>query len=258
MGRSASGVLGSAEHSGGLSDRSLHLPGGRTLTEKIADEAGFTKETLRFLGELARNNDRDWFEANKPRYEDHVRAPSAAFVRAVGERLGTISRHLVADDRAVGGSIMRIYRDVRFSKDKSPYRTAVGIHFMHEGIATRDDNLPGFFFRLSPGESWVYAGIWHPESVRLRKIREAIAARSASWGSLRAAIPPIEGESLKRPPPGFDPDHRFIEDLKRKDFTSGFELKDTEVTGPRFPDLFIARCRTLDPLNRFLAKAVGI
>ena len=115
------------------------------MTEVSADETRFTPEFFRFLRELEKNNNRNWFEANKARYETAVRDSSSAFVRAVGPKLSSISPHLVADPRPVGGSIMRIYRDVRFSKDKSPYRTSVGIHFMHDQTAGREDHLPGFF-----------------------------------------------------------------------------------------------------------------
>jgi len=228
------------------------------VTEVSADETRFTPEFFRFLRELEKNNNRNWFEANKARYETAVRDSSSAFVRAVGPKLSSISPHLVADPRPVGGSIMRIYRDVRFSKDKSPYRTSVGIHFMHDQTAGREDHLPGFFLHLAPADSWVYAGLWYAEANRLDQIRKAIVARSGDWKKVRASVPEIEGESLKRPPPGYDPAHPFIADLKRKGFSAGLPLKDAEVTGRDFPDRFVARCRTLDPLNRFLSRAIGL
>lgn len=187
-----------------------------------------------------------------------MRDPSLAFVRAVGPKLETLSRHLVADPRPVGGSVMRIYRDIRFSRDKSPYRTSVGIHFSHERTGEEDEHLPGFFLHLAPGDSWVYAGVWMPEPRRLNQIRKAIVERSAEWKKVKAAVPPIEGETLKRPPPGFDPTHPLIEDLKRKGFTAGIEIKDSVVTARSFPDQFVAFCRTLEPLNRFLARAVHV
>jgi uncharacterized protein (TIGR02453 family) len=123
------------------------------MSDASDSDETFTRETFRFLRELAKNNNREWFLKNKPRYEQHVQAPSLAFVRAVGPKLGALSAHLLADARPVGGSIMRIYRDIRFSKDKSPYRTTVGIHFMHDGSASKDDHLPGYFFHLAPGDS---------------------------------------------------------------------------------------------------------
>jgi uncharacterized protein (TIGR02453 family) len=228
------------------------------MTDSYPGEARFTPDFFRFLRELAKNNNRDWFTANKSRYETVVRDPSLAFVRAVGPKLASISRHLVADPRPVGGSVMRIYRDTRFSKDKSPYRTTVGIHFSHEPVGSEEEHLPGFFLHLAPSDSWVYSGQWMPDPRRLQQIRKALVDRPAEWKKVRAAVPGIEGEMLKRPPPGFDPAHPLIEDIKRKGFTSGLAIKDAVVTAGDFPDQFVALCRSLDPLNRFLSKAIGV
>lgn len=220
--------------------------------------ARFPPDFFRFLRELAAHNNREWFTANKHRYEAAVRDPSLAFVRAVGPKLAVLSRHLVADPRPVGGSVMRIYRDIRFSRDKSPYRTSVGIGFSPESTRQEEEGLPGFFVHLAPGDSWVYAGMWRPDPPRLHQIRRAIADRPSEWKKVRAAIPDIQGEALKRPPPGFDAAHPLIEDLKRKGFTAGLPIPDSEVTSAAFPDRFLERAQTLNPLNRFLAKAIGI
>jgi uncharacterized protein (TIGR02453 family) len=231
---------------------------GENVSENSAAEARFTSDFFRYLKELSKNNNKDWFTSNKSRYETAVRDPSFAFVRAVGPKLGALSRHLVADPRPVGGSVMRIYRDIRFSKDKSPYRTTVGIHFPHEPVGSEEEHLPGFFLHLAPADSWVYAGIWMPEPKRLQQIRKALIERPSDWKRVKAAVPEIEGESLKRPPPGYSPDHPLIEDLKRKGFTSGVSIPDSVVTGPDFPDRFVSFCQSLNPLNRFLSKAIDI
>ncbi|MCI4335577.1 MAG: DUF2461 domain-containing protein [Thermoplasmata archaeon] len=228
------------------------------MKETAPGRAHFTPESFRFLQELAKNNNREWFIENKARYEASVQAPSREFVRSVGPRLGAISHHLLADDRLVGGSIMRIYRDVRFSRDKSPYRTSVGIHFSHDGAQRKEDHLPGFFLHLAPADSWVYAGMWMADPPRLQMIRSAIVARSADWRKVRAAVPEIEGEALKRPPPGFSADHPYIEDLKRKGFTAGLPIKDAVVTLPDFAERFVSLCKSLDPLNRFLARSIAL
>jgi uncharacterized protein (TIGR02453 family) len=225
---------------------------------KPSTASGFDAGFFRFLRELAQHNDREWFAANKDRYLEKVQAPSLEFVRAVGPQLGSLSRHLVADPRPVGGSVMRIYRDVRFSKDKCPYRTSVGIRFMNDGQAKGEEHLPGFFLHLAPGDSWAYGGVWQLEGPSLDAVRRAIVDRSKDWKTLRSKLPEIEGESLKRPPPGFDPEHPFIDDLKRKGFSAGLPFKDAEVTAPDFPRRFVRACRTIDPLNRFLAKALGV
>ncbi len=227
-----------------------------TGTPSVA--AIFGPDFFPFLRGLAKNNDRQWFEANKSRYRDHVQAPALEFVRRVGPQLERISPHLIADPRPVGGSVMRIYRDIRFSKDKSPYKTAVGIRFMVVPSGADDAYAPGFFLRLAPGDSWTYAGIWQIQGPALDHVRKAIVDRTEEWRKVRAAVPEVEGESLRRAPTGFDPAHPFIEDIKRKGFSAGLEVKDSEVTRPEFPDRFVAACRTLDPLNRFLSSALGV
>jgi uncharacterized protein (TIGR02453 family) len=228
------------------------------VSDDATTAARFTPEFFRFLRELANNNNREWFTANKTRYETAVRDPSFAFVRAVEPKLGALSRYFVADPRPVGGSVMRIYRDIRFSRDKSPYRTSVGIHFSHEPVGPEEEHLPGFFLRLAPSDSWVYAGMWRPDPKRLLQIRKALVGRSGEWKKVRASVPEIEGETLKRAPPGVDPDHPLIADLKRKGFTSGLSIQDAVVTSREFPTRFLSLCRSLDPLNRFLSRAIGI
>jgi uncharacterized protein (TIGR02453 family) len=219
---------------------------------------GYGPELFRFLREIAKHNDREWFAANKERYLEHVQSPSLEFVRTVGPKLGAVSRHLVADPRPVGGSVMRIYRDIRFSKDKSPYRTSVGIRFMSDSGGKGEDHSPGFFLHISPGDSWAYGGVWMMEGPSLEAVRHAIADRPADWKKVKASVPEIEGESLKRPPSGYDPAHPFIDDIKRKGFSAGLSFKDDEVVGPGFPDRFVKACLKLNPLNRFLATAIGV
>ena len=228
------------------------------MTARSPAPGGFGPGLLPFLRELAKNNDREWFTENKARYLEQVQGPALGFIRTIGPRLEALSPHLVADPRPVGGSMMRVYRDIRFSRDKTPYRTTVGIHFRHDAQRSRDESLPGFFLHLAPGDSWAYAGIWQPEGPRLQQIRLAIVDRTPDWRKVRAAVPEIEGESLKRPPTGFDPGHPYIADLKRKSFSAGRPFRNSEVTGAGFPDRFPSVCRELNPLNRFLAKAVGV
>jgi uncharacterized protein (TIGR02453 family) len=223
-----------------------------------AQDTQFGPELFRFLRELARHNDRPWFRDHQARFRDHVEAPSLGFVRAVGPKLQRISPYLLADPRPVGGSVMRIYRDLRFSNDKTPFRTSIGIRFMHDGATNRDQYLPGFFLGLAPGDCWAYAGVWEPDPTRLGRIREAIATRPRAWRMVRSAVPPIEGDSLKRPPPGFDPQHPFVDDLRRKGFGSRIKVLDSEVIRVDFPERFVRTCERLDPLNQFLAKALGV
>jgi uncharacterized protein (TIGR02453 family) len=227
----------------------------------VAPDSGqryFEPDFFEFLRGISKNNNREWFNANKTRYETSVRDASLRFVRAIGPKLGTLSRHLVADPRPVGGSVMRIYRDIRFSKDKSPYRTSVGIHFFHEVAKQHEGGTPGFFLHLHPGESAVMAGAWQPEPKDTKKIRESIVQRANTWKKILRSGIALDGESLKRVPPGFDTDHELASDLKRKDFVTSKGLKDSEVTSRAFESTFLSACREMNPLNRFLAEATGL
>ncbi|MBI1820608.1 MAG: DUF2461 domain-containing protein [Nitrospirae bacterium] len=228
-----------------------------TLTHRIYFNADFFK----FLTELKMNNNREWFTANKARYIAEVRNPSLDFIRDFAPHLQKISRHYVADSRPVGGSLFRIYRDARFSKDKSPYKTMAGIHFRHE--MAKDAHAPGFYLHLEPGNSFAGAGIWHPERDTLQKIREAIANRPKQWKALLSdkrfkKTHKLDGESLVRPPAGFDADHPLIEDLKRKDFVSISELSEKDAGSPDFIDRFARLCQTSAPLTKFLTVSLDL
>jgi uncharacterized protein (TIGR02453 family) len=227
------------------------------MPKRSVPESCFGPETLRFLRELARNNNRVWFQQNKGRYETDVQAPSIRFIEAIGPRLARLSQHVTADARPFGGSLSRIYRDTRFSKDKSPYKTHVGIHFAHDG-ATKGENLPGFFFHLAPGESMVASGIWHPAPPALRKIRDAIVASPGAWSKVLGSGLTIGGESYVRVPAGYDAHDRYADDLRRKDFYSAHPIVDAEISDPAFEVNFERVCRGLNPLNQFLAGAIGV
>jgi uncharacterized protein (TIGR02453 family) len=214
----------------------------------------FTRDSLAFLRELKENNDREWFAANKQRYERDVRDPALRFISDFSPRLARIAPHLVADPRR---SMFRIYRDTRFSRDKSPFKTHVGIHFFHEK-AKAAASVPGFYLHISPGESFAAAGIWHPDSGSLAKVREAIAAKSPAWMRIRKSKLPIEGGSLKRPPRGFAAEHPLIEDLKRTDFVTSAQLKDSDLTSPNFIATFDRTCRKMSPLVEFVAKSLRL
>jgi uncharacterized protein (TIGR02453 family) len=217
----------------------------------------FTPATFSFLRELSGNNDREWFAENKSRYERDVHDASLRFIGDFAPRLAKIAPHLVADARPSGGSMFRIYRDTRFSRDKSPYKDHVGIHFFHES-AKKAPSVPGFYLHLQPGESFAAAGIWHPDPAALARVREAIAGGSPEWKALKRSKLPLEGGSLKRPPRGFDPDHPFIEDLKRTDFVTSLRFTDAEICAPGFITTFGNACRKMSPLVTFVATSLGL
>lgn len=222
----------------------------------------FDPSLFEFLRELSKNNRREWFQPNKARYEASVRDPALRFIADLAPLLRKLAPRFAADPRPVGGSLMRIYRDTRFSKDKTPYKTMVGMHFRHEACGEEIQG-PGFYLRLETGEVMEGIGIWHPEPKALARIREAIAESPDAW---RGAISgkkftsrwTVEGESLARPPKGFPVDHPAIEELKRKDFIAGARFTEEEACSPRFLDRFAERLDSGLPMMKFLTKAVGL
>lgn len=221
----------------------------------------FTPATLKFLRDLRRHNERDWFHANKPRYVAVARDPALAFVAAFSGPLEKISTCFEADPRPVGGSLFRIHRDVRFSKDKSPYKTSIGIQFRHE--SARDVHAPGFYLHVEPRASFVGVGLWHPAPPDARTVRTAIVADAAGWkraarGGTFGKRFELSGERLARPPRGFDPDHPLVEDLKRKDFVATREVPDDELLDARFPATFARDCRAAAPFVKFLCGALDL
>lgn len=221
----------------------------------------FPPELFDFLRQLRRNNRREWFQANKERYEDHVRHPALQFISDFGPHLRRISTNYVADPRPVGGSMFRIHRDVRFSRDKSPYKTAVGIQFRHK--RRKDVHSPGFYLHLEPDGCFAGLGIWHPDGKSLAKIRSYLVEHSDSWrrtlsGKRFQQQFELAGESLKRAPKGYDPDHPLIEDLKRKDFIAYSPLAESVVSSPGFLQEYARLCRAGAPFVGLLAEAVGV
>jgi len=213
-----------------------------------------------FLRELRAHNDREWFNANKQRYLDTVRDPALEFIRGFESHLKKISPHFRADARPVGGSMFRIYRDTRFSHDKTPYKTHVGIAFRHE--AATSAHAPVFYLHLEPGDCFLGVGIWRPDTPAAKQIRAAIAGDAKAWkratGGKFAARYQLSGESLKRPPTGVDPEHPLIDEIKRKSFVGMAELSERAVTAPGFTTEFAGMCREGAPFVRFVCGALGV
>jgi uncharacterized protein (TIGR02453 family) len=219
----------------------------------------FEPTLFEFLEELADNNNRPWFQENKWRYEREVLEPCLAFIRAFQPRLGKISRFFVASDRRTGGSLIRIYRDTRFSKDRTPYKTNVGIRFYHE--LSRDMHSPGFYVHIAPDECFLAVGLWRPPPESVAEIRQAILARPDRWRRARDDKKfrrhfDLEGSSVKRPPPGLPADHPLLEDLKRTDFLGLHELNESDVLDEGFLDRVATRFFASRPFMRFLCDAL--
>jgi len=223
--------------------------------------AAFRPETIAFLSELAANNDRVWFADNKTRYELCVREPALDFISRVAPGLNKISRHFVASSKRVGGSLMRVYRDTRFSKNKLPYKTNIGIQFRHE--LGKDVHAPGFYVHIEPGNAFIGAGIWRPQADALDAIRAQIADAPHAWRRARdardfAAHFELAGEQLKRMPRGYSADHPAADDLRRKDFIARTAFEIGEITEPAFLDLVLVRFWAAKPLMRFLCSALDL
>jgi uncharacterized protein (TIGR02453 family) len=221
----------------------------------------FTPKLFGFLKDLAENNDREWFKANQDAYENYVREPALEFINDFTGPLKGISEYFVTDSRTVGGSLFRIQRDTRFSKDKTPYKTNTGMQFRH--IMAKDVHSPGYYLHIQPGECFMGVGIWRPETKVAYAIREKIDEDPAAWkkatrGKRFTDVFTIGGDSLKRPPKGYDPDHPYIEDLKRKDFIASTRVSQKDITSDHFMADFTSNCKRATPFMRFLCEAVGV
>ncbi|HEX6733725.1 MAG TPA: DUF2461 domain-containing protein [Azonexus sp.] len=221
----------------------------------------FTRMTFSFLDELTDHNTREWFAANQARYETEVREPALRFIAAMAPELATFAPHFRADARRLGGSLMRVQRDTRFSRDKTPYKTNVGIQFRHE--QGKDVHAPGFYLHLAGDRCFLGAGCWHPEPVALEHIRRQIAEAPERWFAVRddARLQQhwaLAGDSLSRPPRGYSAEHPAIADLKRKDFIALAPLSPADLLAPDLVAIASARFATAAPLMAFLCKALGV
>jgi uncharacterized protein (TIGR02453 family) len=222
----------------------------------------FTPSLVRLLEDLRDNNNRQWFQANKGRYEREVLEPCLAFIREFGPRLRKISPFFVASDERVGGSLMRVYRDTRFGTDKTPYKTNVGIQFRHE--IGRDVHAPGFYVHIEPQECFLALGVWRPDRDSLYQIRQAILERPEQWKratrakKFRQMQLVLAGDSLKKSPRDCPVDHPLIEDLKRTDFVAWRDLEEGAVFREDFLDCVAESFAAGRSLMRFLCAAVNL
>lgn len=220
---------------------------------------GFPREGIQFLADLAAHNDRAWFQPRKGDYERYLKEPLEALIAALGERFEQRGIPLLADPRR---SPFRIYRDVRFSRDKSPYKTNVGASFPwleEESAGTEAGHGAGGYFHLEPGEAFAGGGMWHPEPARLAAFRSAL---DSDWDRVAEAIEApqfvrvfggVHGDRLKRVPSGYPSDHPRAELLKLKDVVFSRRLSDEDVLSPRLPDVLADTFEAGLPVFRLLA-----
>lgn len=213
---------------------------------------GFSRDAIQFLVELAEHNDRAWFQPRKADYERLLKRPLEALCVALADRFAERGIPLHADPVR---SPFRIYRDVRFSKDKSPYKTHVSAAFRWTGERGTAD--PGGYFHLGPGEAFVGGGVWHPERAWVAAWREAVdrgeGLEALDDPAFRATFGEVGGERLARVPPGFPKDHPRAELLRHKDVTFGRRLSDEEVLSPELPDVVARDLAVAVPVMRLLA-----
>lgn len=221
---------------------------------------GFQPEAIQFLVDLADHNDRAWFQPRKAEFERVLKEPMEALVAALDERFSARGIPLRADPRR---SIFRIYRDTRFSKDKSPYKTNVGASIPWvEGAAGADDVVHGngAYFHFAPGNMFAGGGMWSPDRSRLDALRRAVVeepdrvlAAIEDPGFLARFGPVSSHEALKRVPPGYPADHPLADLLRYKDLTFGRSLTDEEVLAPSLADVLVDDFAAAVPVFRFLA-----
>ena len=227
---------------------------------------GFRPAAFEFLRDLSRNNRADWFEANRDVYEREVREPMRRLVATLDARLGSIAPEIIGDPKR---SMFRIHRDIRFSRDKSPYKTNSGAWLYHRDAGRKvgrdgEGGGAGFYFHIDPTTCFMAGGMWMPARPALLRIREAIAARPAALSRLTSA-PGFrrrfdglsEEVKLRRVPRGFPPDHPAAEWLKLESFTARAPIERSVATSPRLVDRLCRDFELLVPLVRWLNRALG-
>lgn len=226
----------------------------------MAKELRFSPQLFAFLRELKANNNREWFEQNKPRYLADLRDPFLAFIAALQPRLQNVSPYLIADPKPTGGSLFRIYRDTRFAKDKTPYKTVASAYFAHQ---TGGKEGPGIYLHLEPDSCFLATGLYHPDPVNRRRVTDAIAARPEDWGAATTTrefrkLCRMEGEALAKLPKQYDPAHPFAEDLQRKDFIAVSQFTEKQACAKDFIDRVEHFAQVTKPFLGFIVKAVGL
>jgi uncharacterized protein (TIGR02453 family) len=225
----------------------------------------FTKRALGFLRGLARHNEKPWFEAHREEYEAEIRQPMRELIEDLDTRFAKFAPEIGGDPKR---SMFRIYRDFRFSRDKSPYKTHAACWFHHLNAARNvgseaDAGSAGYYFHLEPGgRSMIGAGIWMPPRPQLNKLRGAIAGNPGAFDRLARSIPRRFGGlddegALKRMPRGYSDDHPAAKWLRFQSFTSGRTLTDAQVTSASLAASLAREYEALLPLVRWLNGALG-
>jgi uncharacterized protein (TIGR02453 family) len=223
----------------------------------------FTTKALGFLRGIKKNNNKAWFEAHRDEYEQELREPMRELIGEIDTRLRKVAPEMGGDPKR---SMFRINRDIRFSKDKSPYKTNAGCWFNHNRASKKvgsdaTDGSAGFYFHLEPGKSFVGAGLWMPPSPQLKKLRDAIDDDTAAFLRMTRTLKRFGGldteHMLKRMPRGFEETHPAAKWLRYQSFVAGGPITDAQVTSPKLGALLTKGFADLLPLVRWINGALG-
>ncbi len=215
--------------------------------------AGFPEDALKFFRQLKKNNTREWFAENKERFESSVKEPMESLLSTLAEGVRSIDPAIVIDPKK---SLYRIYRDTRFSKDKTPYKLWIAASFTHAGKNKTND--PGFYFHVSADEVGIGGGLYMPMPDQLRRLRAVLDTRARELRAIlaektfRARFGELQGETLSRVPQGYDKEHPDADLLKMKQFFCWASLDAKSACSPDLPDLLLKHIAAMHPLVRWL------
>jgi uncharacterized protein (TIGR02453 family) len=222
--------------------------------------AFFSQDYLLFFQELAANNNKDWFDINRKRYEKNVKVPFSAFTQHMIGKFNALDPSF--NDLLSKDCVFRINRDIRFSKDKSPYKTNIGIWFTQNKFSK---NSPGYYIHFEKGKSFIAGGVWCPESNELKRIRKEITffyedleaiINDKKFKSEYGELTRDDNNTLKKAPKDFHPNHPAIEFLKLKSFTATKKIDDKLFLDPNFSKIIAKKLIILKPINDFLNRAL--
>ncbi|MGE3959096.1 MAG: DUF2461 domain-containing protein [Vicinamibacterales bacterium] len=217
----------------------------------------FTPKALSFLRSLKRNNDREWFRERKDQYEEHLKVPMTALIEQLAIDFGDFAPELVASPNC----IYRIYRDTRFSDDKTPLKTNIAASFPWRGLPRHQG--AGLYIEVAPGWVWVGGGMYAPETSQLAAVREHIAANHKRLRAIvespgfRKTVGALAGEKLQRVPRGFDREHPAAEYLRHRQFLAAKEFPPEFACDPKFYAGVLGVFRQVAPLVRFLNEPLA-
>ncbi len=219
----------------------------------------FTKEFIKFFKDLEKNNDREWFHANKKRYEEHVKTPFFDFIEVMIDKMQAIDATIVITPK---DAIFRIHRDVRFSKDKSPYKVQVSAIISKGG--RKDMSTPGIYIQANHKEFGIYSGAYKPDKNQLQGIREAIASDLSGFKKLTKAksfinkFGAIQGEQNKRIPKEFQEALEEQPLIANKQFYYVANLSNEVILDPKLPKIVMDHYKAALPMSNFLSEAMGV